>query len=80
VNNVPLASIERLLVSDAQLAEITGVAVGTWRKWRTLGYGPRYYRIGVGSRRLVKYNVTEVWAWLGTKGSVTQSDAGGVCA
>ena len=48
------------MVTTKELAELIGVPVTTLNNWRTLGRGPRSFRLG----RSVKYVVTDVAAWI----------------
>ena len=43
-------------VADTEAAAISGLKTSTLRKWRLLGRGPRYRRLG----RRVVYNVDEL--------------------
>ena len=49
-----------ILVNDVQAAEVLGIAPATLRKWRCLGGGPGYYRIG----RLIRYRSDELFEWV----------------
>ena len=48
------------LLSDHDIARITGFEVQTVRQWRLRGQGPRYLRIS----NLVRYRPEDVKAWL----------------
>jgi len=48
------------LRSDVEVAEYFGVKVATIRKWRILGQGPRYIKIG----SLVRYRPEDLLAFL----------------
>jgi len=57
---VKLGSVFEPLLTDFDLAEITGRARSTWQKARLLGTGPPFIRLG----RLVRYRAADVEAWL----------------
>jgi predicted DNA-binding transcriptional regulator AlpA len=38
------------LLNEHQVAEVLGVSVPTIRRWRLLGQGPKYYKIGAAVR------------------------------
>jgi hypothetical protein len=44
-------------------AAFYGVSVGTVRRWRGLGIGPRYRKIG----NLVKYSIPDLEDWLASR-------------
>jgi predicted DNA-binding transcriptional regulator AlpA len=48
------------MVTTKELAELIGVPIGTLNNWRSIGRGPRSFRLG----RSVKYVVADVAAWL----------------
>ena len=48
------------MVTTKELAELIGVPVATLNNWRSIGRGPRSFRLG----RAVKYLVTDVAAWI----------------
>ena len=48
------------LLSDYDLAQLTGFSVHTIRRWRLLKQGPRYIKIGSS----VRYRPEDVTAWL----------------
>ena len=48
-------------LTDCEAAEVCGVKVGTLRKWRLLGNGPRYLKVG---RRSVRYLVSDLQEFL----------------
>ena len=50
----------RALLSMEDVAELLGVPVGTLRRWRYVGKGPRSFRVG----RYVKYLAEDVERWL----------------
>lgn len=48
------------LMNDVDLAQHLGISVAALRKWRTLGRGPRYLKIG----NLVRYRREDIDAFL----------------
>jgi predicted DNA-binding transcriptional regulator AlpA len=52
-------SIETLL-NEHDLARITGLSVGSVRRWRLLKQGPKYIKIGAA----VRYKAEDISAWL----------------
>ena len=48
------------LLSDYDLAQLTGFSVHTIRRWRLLKQGPRYIKIGSS----VRYRPEDVTSWL----------------
>jgi hypothetical protein len=52
-----------LCVDERQVAAQLHVKPGTLRKWRLLGRGPEFVRVG----RSVRYRVDDVEAWLDSR-------------
>ena len=48
------------MVTTKELAELIGVPVATLNNWRSIGRGPRSFRLG----RTVKYLIADVTAWI----------------
>jgi len=48
------------MVTTKELAELIGVPVATLNNWRSIGRGPRSFRLG----RAVKYLVADVADWI----------------
>jgi predicted DNA-binding transcriptional regulator AlpA len=55
-------NFERLL-TEHELAEMTGVALATLRRWRLLGRGPKFLKLGA----TVRYTPQDVSAWLASR-------------
>ena len=55
-----LNTTDNQLYSEKQAAEILACSVAVLRKWRLLGKGPAYVKIG----RLVRYRHTDLMAYL----------------
>jgi predicted DNA-binding transcriptional regulator AlpA len=53
------------LHDEYEVAEMLGVSVGTVRRWRLFGKGPKFLKLGV----LVKYRISDVERWLQTRPS-----------
>jgi hypothetical protein len=47
-------------VADTEASDITGLKTSTLRKWRVLGKGPRYRRLG----RRVVYGLDDLRSWI----------------
>jgi predicted DNA-binding transcriptional regulator AlpA len=54
--------LERLL-SEHEVARITGLSVASVRRWRLLRQGPKYIKIGAA----VRYKPEDIAAWLETR-------------
>jgi predicted DNA-binding transcriptional regulator AlpA len=52
-------SIENLL-NEHDVARITALSVASVRRWRLLGIGPKYIKIGAA----VRYRYEDIVAWL----------------
>jgi hypothetical protein len=52
-------------MSDIELAKYYGVSVATVRKWRLLGQGPKWIKLG----SLVRYRLDDAQAYLETRPS-----------
>ena len=61
------------LLSDYDLAQLTGFSVHTIRRWRLLQQGPRYIKIGSS----VRYRPEDVTAWLESRPTGGNSQAEG---
>lgn len=61
-STVPAALQPGDLVNEHEAAAIIGGEVGTLRNWRSLGKGPRYYKIG---ERMVRYHRADLAAFIG---------------
>lgn len=55
------ASIQFL--NDKQLSALLGVSTASVRRWRLLGLGPRYLKVGAS----VRYRVEDLEAWLASR-------------
>ena len=62
---------ERRYVNARELEAITGLTRETWSRYRLLGGGPPFYRLGArGSRpSVILYDLAEVEQWIKRRGS-----------
>ena len=60
------------LLNEYDVARITGLSVASVRRWRLLRQGPRYLKIGSS----VRYKAEDVSAWLGSRPSGGEQQAG----
>jgi excisionase family DNA binding protein len=51
------------LLTESQVAETLRVSVATIRRWRCLGQGPRFFKVGT----LVRYSLEDVHTWLASR-------------
>lgn len=58
-------SVLETLLNEHDVARITGLSVASVRRWRLLGQGPKYIKIGAA----VRYKPEDVSAWLETRPS-----------
>lgn len=67
----------RLLLSQKEVEQIYGIRQRTLERWRLSGHGPRWKKlsgeIGTRGRGIVKYDVRDIEAWLGSR------PGGGAC-
>jgi predicted DNA-binding transcriptional regulator AlpA len=59
-NRLGRGSLIPPMVTTKELAELIGVPVATLNNWRSIGRGPRSFRLG----RAVKYSLADVAAWI----------------
>jgi len=52
-------------LNDQQVAEFLGVSVATIRRWRLLGRGPKYLKIGAA----VRYKLDDLTTWIESRPS-----------
>jgi predicted DNA-binding transcriptional regulator AlpA len=53
------------LLTERDLARITGLSVASVRRWRLLRQGPKYLKIGAA----VRYKPEDISAWLASRPS-----------
>lgn len=51
------------LLNEHDVARITGLSIASVRRWRLLGIGPKYIKIGAA----VRYKPEDLAAWLETR-------------
>lgn len=56
-----MAEIEKVLLSDVEVASRLGVSLATVRKWRAAKRGPEFIKLPSGS---VRYRPRDVTAWV----------------
>jgi len=59
----PLAA-ERLLLTERQVAEMTGLALSTLRHWRVRRVGPAFIKVGSERQGPVRYPLHDLMRWL----------------
>ena len=52
-------TLEQLL-TEHDVARVTGLSLGSVRRWRLLGHGPKYLKLGAA----VRYKPEDLAAWL----------------
>jgi predicted DNA-binding transcriptional regulator AlpA len=60
---VALSDPLQQLLTERDVARITGLSVATMRRWRLLRQGPTYIKIGAA----VRYKPEDVAAWLDSR-------------
>jgi predicted DNA-binding transcriptional regulator AlpA len=50
-------------LTESGVASLSGLSIATLRKWRLLGKGPRFRKLG----RAVRYSTTDLGEWLETR-------------
>lgn len=56
-----MAEIEKVLLSDAEVANQLGVSLATVRKWRAVKRGPDFIKLPSGS---IRYRPKDLAAWI----------------
>ena len=59
------------LLTEREVARITGMSVATVRRWRLFRQGPTYIKIGAA----VRYKPKDISAWLESRPSGGQAEA-----
>jgi predicted DNA-binding transcriptional regulator AlpA len=60
---IPAPKLSRLL-NEEQVAEPTGLSLATLRRWRVLGTGPKFRKLGAGPKSPVRYDPADLEAWI----------------
>lgn len=48
------------LLTEGQVSAITAIPMGTLRRWRCIGEGPPYIKMGKGPKARVKYDAVDI--------------------
>lgn len=64
-----MAAGKKMLLTPAELADMTGFGTQTLANWRSEGKGPGYKKIG----RMIRYPVADVEEWLETYPTIKRS-------
>ena len=67
------SNILQQLLTERDVARITGLSVGSVRRWRLFRQGPKYLKIGAA----VRYKPVDISAWLGSRPSGGGHEVGG---
>jgi hypothetical protein len=59
----PVCKVAALL-NEKQAASLLGIAPATLRSWRCRGIGPAYVKMGHGRKSPVRYNQTDIEAFV----------------
>ncbi|RSL17677.1 hypothetical protein EDE15_3214 [Edaphobacter aggregans] len=54
------------LLTERQVSEILATPMGTLRRWRCVGDGPPYIKMGNGPKARVKYDAVDILAYVET--------------
>jgi len=52
------------LLTEKQVSVITAIPMGTLRRWRCVGEGPPYIKMGNGPKARVKYDAVDILAYV----------------
>jgi hypothetical protein len=52
------------LLTEKQVSTITAIPPGTLRRWRCVGEGPPYIKLGNGPKARVKYDAVDILAYV----------------
>ena len=69
-----IAIVPADFISEYEAAKLIGVACVTMRRWRRLGIGPAWHRLGP---RLIRYEREACLAFLRGRGDVVEPPSGG---
>lgn len=59
------------LINEKQLSELIGLSLHTLRRWRVIGEGPRFIKIG----SCVRYDPADIAAWLNARKDANTREA-----
>ena len=57
------------LLNERDLARLTGLSVASVRRWRLLGQGPKFLKLGASPKAAVRYQKEDISAWLASRPS-----------
>lgn len=57
-------NVESLLLTTAEAAKLLRLSPGSLERYRLLGTGPRYFKLGPGLRARVVYRLDDLYAWI----------------
>ena len=69
---VPASQDPDGLLTETQVAQLTGLSIRTYQAWRLRGGGPRYIKIG----RSIRYKRADVLEWIESNATSNTSAAG----
>jgi hypothetical protein len=52
------------LLTEEQVSAITAIPMGTLRRWRCVGDGPPYIKMGNGPKARVRYDALDILAYV----------------
>jgi hypothetical protein len=64
VKNSRAGGVALQLLTEKQVASITAIPAGTLRRWRSVGDGPPYIKLGRGPKARVKYDAVDIEAYV----------------
>ena len=57
-------SLALQLLTEEQVSAITAIPMGTLRRWRCVGDGPPYIKMGNGPKARVRYDAVDILAYV----------------
>ena len=63
-NSIRGGDAQVLFLNEVKLAELIGVSVATVRRWRLIGRGPKFLKVG---GTLIRYPVEALETWLASQ-------------
>lgn len=58
------ADSQRRLLNENEVAIIMSLPAGTLRRWRCIGKGPCYIKLGTGPKARVRYDLEDITAYV----------------
>ena len=52
------------LLTEREVREITGIPMGTLRRWRCVGEGPPFIKLGSGPKARVRYDAIDILSYV----------------